>query len=137
MPALRFLSRAASATASLFASFGTPAFAADSSLDSAFVTEISPGLTPTSYPTFNVGTGAVNAVALQSDGKILAGGNLSRFTTADSVRSLALDSAGRIDVTGVENVPLATPSLSSTPAPRFRSQHCLNLADIKILSGRT
>src|SRR5690606_8756195 len=53
--------------------------AADPSLDSAFVNTISPGVTPDSYPTFDSGTGAVNAVALQSDGKIISGGNISRY----------------------------------------------------------
>ena len=59
--------------------FALPLRAADPTLDSAFVTTISPGLTPDSYPTFDTGTGAVNAVALQSDGKILSGGNISRY----------------------------------------------------------
>ena len=55
------------------------ALATDSSLDSAFVSTISPGITPDGYPTWNNGTGAVNAVALQSDGKIVIGGNISRY----------------------------------------------------------
>lgn len=54
-------------------------WATDSTLDAAFTTTISPGITPDSYPTFNSGTGAVNAVALQSDGKIVVGGNVSRY----------------------------------------------------------
>ena len=53
--------------------------ATDPTLDAAFTTTISPGITPDSYPTFNSGTGAVNAVALQSDGKIIVGGNISRY----------------------------------------------------------
>ncbi len=53
--------------------------ATDSALDASFVSTISPGLTPDSYPTFDTGTGAVNAVALQPDGKILVGGNVSRY----------------------------------------------------------
>lgn len=65
-----------------------PLQAADSSLDSDFVTTISPGLTPTSYPTFDSGTAAVNATALQSDGKILAGGNVSRYQTAGPLSAL-------------------------------------------------
>ena len=65
--------------ASLLALATPSARAADSTLDSAFVSTISPGLTPDSYPAFDNGTGAVNAVALQSDGKIIAGGNFSRY----------------------------------------------------------
>jgi uncharacterized delta-60 repeat protein len=62
--------------------------ATDSSLDASFVTTISPGLTPTSYPTFTSGTAAVNAVALQSDGSILAGGNVSRYQTSGGLSAL-------------------------------------------------
>lgn len=66
--------------AGLFAfSLGTTALATDPALDAAFASTISPGITPESYPTFDGGTGAVNAVALQSDGKILVGGNVSRY----------------------------------------------------------
>ena len=53
--------------------------ATDPTLDAAFTTTISPGITPDGYPTWNNGTGAVNAVALQSDGKIIVGGNISRY----------------------------------------------------------
>ena len=67
--------------------FAAPAAlrATDPTLDTAFVTAISPGLTPDGYvpppasPNWLGGTGAVNAVALQSDGKIIAGGNISRY----------------------------------------------------------
>ena len=98
MPALRLLSQVAFAAASLVTLFGTPAFATDPSLDSAFVGEISPGLTPTSYPTFDNGTGAVNAVALQSDGKILAGGNVSRYKTSGELTALKrLLASGALD----------------------------------------
>ncbi|MBL9184351.1 MAG: immunoglobulin domain-containing protein [Verrucomicrobiaceae bacterium] len=54
-------------------------WATDPTLDPAFTTTISPGITPDSYPSFSGGTGAVNAVALQSDGKIIVGGNVSRY----------------------------------------------------------
>jgi hypothetical protein len=54
-------------------------WATDPTLDAAFTTTISPGITPDGYPTWNNGTGAVNAVALQSDGKIIVGGNVSRY----------------------------------------------------------
>ncbi|MBN8459583.1 MAG: hypothetical protein J0M04_17270 [Verrucomicrobia bacterium] len=70
------------ALASVLATFGLAsltAFATDSSLDGAFVSATGPGITPDGYPTWNNGTGAVNAVALQSDGKIVIGGNLSRY----------------------------------------------------------
>ncbi len=60
-------------------SLACPALATDSALDAAFTSTISPGITPNSYPTFSSGTGAVNAVALQSDGKIIIGGNISRY----------------------------------------------------------
>ena len=66
-------------------SFPLTLHATDSSLDGAFVSTISPGLTPDGYvpppasPSWLSGTGAVNAVALQSDGKIIAGGNISRY----------------------------------------------------------
>jgi uncharacterized delta-60 repeat protein len=59
-----------------------------SDLDSAFVVEISPGLTPASYPAFLNGTGAVNATALQSGGQILAGGNVSRYKTSGDLSAL-------------------------------------------------
>ncbi len=68
-----------------FFAFPLTLHATDPTLDSAFVTTISPGLTPESYvpppasPSWASGTGAVNAVALQSDGKIIAGGNISRY----------------------------------------------------------
>lgn len=66
--------------AGLFAlSLASPALATDPALDAAFTSTISPGITPNSYPTFDSGTGAVNAVALQSDGKIIIGGNVSRY----------------------------------------------------------
>ncbi|MBK8092937.1 MAG: hypothetical protein IPK32_13365 [Verrucomicrobiaceae bacterium] len=55
------------------------ALATDPTLDAAFTATISPGITPDGYPTWNNGTGAVNAVALQSDGKIIVGGNISRY----------------------------------------------------------
>lgn len=55
------------------------ATATDPTLDPAFTSTISPGITPDGYPTWNNGTGAVNAVAVQSDGKIIVGGNVSRY----------------------------------------------------------
>ncbi len=77
-------SRLAAITLTIF-SLPLAAHATDSTLDGAFVTTISPGLTPDGYvppptaPNWSSGTGAVNAVALQSDGKIIAGGNISRY----------------------------------------------------------
>lgn len=77
--------------------------ATNSNLDSAFVTTISPGVTPESYPTFDTGTGAVNAVTLQSDGKIIIGGNISRYkappagTLQTSLKRLNAD--GSLDTT--------------------------------------
>jgi uncharacterized delta-60 repeat protein len=68
-----------------FSSLPLALHATDSTLDGAFVSTISPGLTPDGYipppasPNWLSGTGAVNAVALQSDGKIIAGGNISRY----------------------------------------------------------
>jgi|GEM_PF-2565818 Predicted periplasmic ligand-binding sensor domain len=63
-------------------------FGASSALDAEFVAEISPGITPINYPSFDSGTGAVNATALQSDGKILAGGNVSRYKTSGDLTAL-------------------------------------------------
>lgn len=60
-------------------SLAHPSLATDSALDAAFTSTISPGITPNAYPSFDSGTGAVNAVALQSDGKIIIGGNISRY----------------------------------------------------------
>ncbi|MCU0792934.1 MAG: hypothetical protein MUE42_08820, partial [Opitutaceae bacterium] len=77
-----------------------PAMSADASLDSAFVSEISPGLTPAGYPTFDDGTGAVNAVALQSGGQIIAGGNVSRYKTSGALTALKrLLPTGALDTT--------------------------------------
>jgi len=57
-------------------------------LDSAFVSTIGAGITPEGYPTFDNGTGAVNAVALQSTGKILAGGNISKYNNSGALNPL-------------------------------------------------
>jgi uncharacterized delta-60 repeat protein len=58
------------------------------------------GLTPSGYPTFDNGTGAVNAVALQSDGKILAGGNVSKFNNTGALTALKrLNADGTLDAT--------------------------------------
>ena len=76
----------------------TPAGAAPGDLDPAFVAGIGAGITPESYPTFDTGTGAVNAVALQSDGKILAGGNVSKYNDTGSLSVLKrLNSDGSLD----------------------------------------
>jgi len=86
--------------------------ATDSTLDAAFVTTISPGLTPNSYPTFDTGTGAVIAVALQSDGKIVAGGNISRYKTPPSgspqTSLKRLNSDGTLDTLTSFNTSAAT-----------------------------
>ena len=77
-------SRLAAITLALY-SLPLALHATDSTLDGAFVSTISPGLTPDGYvpppasPNWLSGTGAVNAVALQSDGKIITGGNISRY----------------------------------------------------------
>ena len=84
----RFLSSGARLTALVLSLASASLQAADPALDSAFVTELSPGLTPTGYPSFDSGTGAVNAVTLQTDGKILAGGNVSRYKTSGAVSAL-------------------------------------------------
>lgn len=67
---------------------GSGAIAAPGDLDPAFVAGIGAGITPDSYPTFDSGTGAVNAVALQSDGKILAGGNISKYNNSGTLNVL-------------------------------------------------
>ncbi|HWB02374.1 MAG TPA: immunoglobulin domain-containing protein [Verrucomicrobiales bacterium] len=75
-----------------------PAGATSGQLDSAFVTGIGAGLTPQSYPTFDGGTGAVNAVALQSTGKILAGGNISKYNNTGSLNALKrINADGSLD----------------------------------------
>lgn len=53
--------------------------AAPHDLDQTFLTNVGLGLTGLNYGTPEQTTGAVNAVALQADGKIFAGGNLSKF----------------------------------------------------------
>lgn len=69
-------------------------------LDAAFVTGIGIGITPDSYPTFDSGTGAVNAVALQSDGKILAGGNVSKYNNTGALSVLKrINPDGSLDAT--------------------------------------
>lgn len=76
------------------------AFAAPGDLDSTFVTNIGAGLTPAAYPAFDNGTGATNTVALQSNGKILAGGNVSRFNNTGALTSLKrLNADGTLDTT--------------------------------------
>jgi uncharacterized delta-60 repeat protein len=92
--------------------------ATDPALDSAFVITISPGLTPDGYvpppapPNFTSGTGAVNAVALQSNGKIIAGGNISRYQAppAGSPQSSLkrLNPDGSLDTTTSFNTTAAT-----------------------------
>lgn len=91
---MKTFSRLVAVAASL-ACFALPTLRAlDSALDTGFVSTISPGLTPSSYvpppaaPDFSAGTGAVNAVALLSDGKILAGGNISRYQTSGALSAL-------------------------------------------------
>lgn len=78
----------------------TPLCAAPADLDPAFVAGIGVGLTPPNYPTFETGTGAVNAVALQSDGKILAGGNISRYNNTGALTALKrINPDGSLDST--------------------------------------
>lgn len=74
--------------------------AAPGDLDPTFLTGIGAGLTPSSYPTFDNGTGATNAVALQSTGKILAGGNISKFNNTGELTALKrLNADGTLDLT--------------------------------------
>ncbi len=78
------------------------ASAAPGDLDTAFLTGIGAGLTPNNYPnhTHLDGTGAVNAVALQPDGKIIAGGNVSKYNGAGALNSLKrLNVDGTLDAT--------------------------------------
>ncbi|HLP24096.1 MAG TPA: hypothetical protein VK477_00360, partial [Acidobacteriota bacterium] len=90
--------------------------AAPGDLDPAFLSNLGAGLTPPSYPTFDNGTGAVNAVALQPDGKIIAGGNVSRFNHTGALTSLKrLNADGTLDTTfnapgGVAGAGLAVPT---------------------------
>ena len=65
-----------------------PLSAASGDLDPVFITGIGAGLTPDSYPAFTSGTGATNAVTLQSDGKIIAGGNVSKFNNTGDLTAL-------------------------------------------------
>lgn len=101
------------ARAGLLLLSATLLFAAPGDVDPVFRQGIGVGLTPASYPTFDNGTGAVNAVALQSDGRILAGGNVSRFNqTGDLTPLKRLNADGTLDVTfnapgGVPGVGLA------------------------------
>ncbi len=83
--AIRYLSSIA--TLGLLVAWGA-AIAAPGDLDPVFVAGIGAGVTPESYPTFDSGTGAVNAVALQSDGKILAGGNISKYNNSGALNVL-------------------------------------------------
>ncbi|WP_438480370.1 beta strand repeat-containing protein [Oleiharenicola lentus] len=74
--------------------------AAPGDLDSTFLTGIGAGLTPNSYPAFTGGTGATNAVALQATGKIIAGGNVSKFNNTGALSALKrLNADGTLDTT--------------------------------------
>ncbi|HEX2748419.1 MAG TPA: Calx-beta domain-containing protein, partial [Verrucomicrobiales bacterium] len=95
----RFLSRLAASLCLLSLSVQIST-AASGQLDAAFVSGIGSGLTPQGYPTFDDGTGAVNAVALQSTGKILAGGNISKYNKTGSLTALKrINSDGSLDTT--------------------------------------
>lgn len=61
--------------------------AASGDLDPTFLTGVGAGITGSAYPE-TIPTGAVNAVALQPDGKILAGGNLSRHNNTGELTAL-------------------------------------------------
>lgn len=72
--------------------------AAPGDVDTTFLAGIGAGLTPDSYPTFDSGTGAVNEVALQSTGKIIAGGNISKFNNTGALTVLKrLNADGSLD----------------------------------------
>jgi uncharacterized delta-60 repeat protein len=94
------------------------ATAAPGDLDPAFLAGIGAGLTPNNYPnhTHLDGTGAVNAVALQPSGKIIAGGNISKYNGAGSLTSLKrINPDGSLDTTfnapgGVAGTGLAASS---------------------------
>lgn len=80
--------------------FSRSLVAAPGDLDATFVSGIGAGLTPDSYPTFDSGTGAVNAVALQSTGRIIAGGNISKFNNTGALTVLKrLNPDGTLDPT--------------------------------------
>ena len=88
------------ATLACFVLLGTKLLATDPGLDAAFVTTIGAGLTPDGYPTFDSGSGATNAVALQSDGKIIAGGNGSKYNKTGALTALKrLNGGGSFDAT--------------------------------------
>lgn len=79
---------------------GGLASAAPGDLDAAFVSGIGAGITPPGYPDFESGTGSVNAVALQSDGKIIAGGRLSKYNNSGSLATLRrINPDGSLDST--------------------------------------
>ena len=96
----RFLLRTLLACSAAISFHAHTAHAAPGDLDPAFVSGIGAGLTPSSYPTFDTGTGAVNAVALQSDGRILAGGNISRYNNTGALTALKrINPDGSLDTT--------------------------------------
>ncbi len=128
--------------ATALALFAAPAAlrATDPSLDSAFVNTISPGLTPDSYvplsitnpvpPDWSSGTGAVNAVALQSDGKIIAGGNISRYKAPPA--GSAQTSLKRLNPDGSLDT---TTSFNTTAATLFDSQGQTEINKILTVAG--
>ncbi len=78
----------------------SPGAASSPALDTAFVSTIGSGLTPDSYPTFDGGTGATNVIVLQADGKIVAGGNVSKYNKTGNLTALKrLNSDGSLDST--------------------------------------
>ncbi|WP_309386271.1 immunoglobulin domain-containing protein [Cerasicoccus frondis] len=97
----------------IISTLGTPTIAAPVDLDSSFLTGVGIGITKEGYPDPEIfGTGAVNAVGLQSDGKILAGGNVSLFQGAGDAEALRrLNSDGTLDTSfNSGNVGLAASS---------------------------
>lgn len=111
--------------------------AAPGDLDPTFLTGIGAGLTPSSYPTFDNGTGATNAVALQSNGKILAGGNISKFNNTGELTALKrLNADGTLDLTF--NAPGGTPGAGLAATTGQAEVNALLVApDDKIYVGGT
>lgn len=96
-----FGKRLAGALVSLPCLLAVSLTAAPADLDQTFLDNVGVGITPVNYPIEPAdGTGAVNAVALQSDGKIIAGGNVSTYQGTGAALALRrLNADGTLDST--------------------------------------
>ncbi|WP_309398343.1 immunoglobulin domain-containing protein [Cerasicoccus maritimus] len=113
---------------------GVTSHATPVDLDATFLSGVGIGITKEGYPDPEIfGTGAVNAVGLQSNGKILAGGNVSLFQgTGDAEALRRLNSDGTLDTSfNSGNAGLA----ASSGSPEVNVIYVLS--DDKILVGGT